>query len=112
MLSVCTFNSSAMSGSDWFVQCNLRWERDICTSKRFTFAPLCLCSRSETTQGETLQTLEDMALTQVTAWLNPTHVRSHMPTDISYTVNVKMLKICTFGYLKNIPEGVFFKAVL
>lgn len=45
--------------------------------------------------------------------VNPTYVRSHMPTDISYTVNVKMWKICTFGNLKNIPDGVFFfEAVL
>lgn len=39
--------------------------------------------------------------------VNQTYVRSHMPTNISYTVNVKMSKICTFGKLKNIPDGVF-----
>lgn len=41
-----------------------------------------------------------------------TYVRSHMPTNISYTVNVKMWKICTFGKLKNIPVGVFGGSVV
>lgn len=70
-------------------------ERDICTSKRFTFAPFSPCSgKSETTNlseggsdsdapgGHGTETSDSPA--------NPTYVRSHMPTNISYTVNVKM----------------------
>lgn len=105
------------TGSDWFVQRNLRWERDICTYKRFTFAPFSLCcGKSGTTNlsegGRDTETPGGHGTDPSDSLVNLTYVQSHMPTDISYTVNVKMWKICTFGNLKNMPVGVFFEAVL
>lgn len=95
MFSTCTFNCSTLSGLDWLVQHNLRWERDICTSTRFTFAPFSLCSgKSETTNlaggGRDTETPAGHGTDPSDSLVNLTYVRSHMPTDISYTVNVKM----------------------
>lgn len=70
-------------------------ERDICTSKRFTFAPFSLRSgKGETTTlsegGRDTETPGGHGTDPSDSLVNPAYVRSHMPTDISYTVNVKM----------------------
>lgn len=64
-----------------------------------------ICQR----EAETLKTPGGCGADPSDSPVNPTYVRSHMPTDISYTVNVKMWKICTFGNLKNMPVGVFLR---
>lgn len=76
-------------------------ERDICASKRFTFAPFSLCSgKNDSTNlsdggSDTETSLETRApgghgTDPNDSLVNHTYVRSHMPTNISYTVNVKM----------------------
>lgn len=82
VLSMCTFNYSTVSGSDWLVQRNLRWNK--VPRRRETYVHprdllllhfLCaagsvilqICQRD----AVTLKLPEDMALTQVTAWLTP-----------------------------------------
>lgn len=88
-------------------------ERDVCTSNRFTFALVSLCSeKNETTNpvsdgGSHTESPGGHGTDRNDGLVNLTYVRFHMPTNISYTVNVKMLKICTFAELKNIPVGVF-----
>lgn len=112
-----------LSGSDWLVQHNFRWnkvphKRETYVHPRGLLLLHFLCAvgrmRPQICQMEevTLKLLEDMALTQVTAWLTRHMLSSHTPTDISYTVNVKMWKICTFGKLKNITVGVFWGRVV
>lgn len=117
MLLICTFNCSAVSGSDWLLHHNLTWKK--IPHRRETYVhprDLLLLYFLATMERMRLQIYQMEAVTETPgghgsdpsdSLVNLTYVRFHMPTNISYSVNVKMLKICTFGKLKNMPVSVF-----
>lgn len=80
VLSMCTFKCSIMSVSEWLFQLG---EGHMFIQEIYFCSILFVQSVSETTylSAEPLLLLEDMALTQVTAWITQ-HLRSHMPTEI------------------------------
>lgn len=97
-LSTRTFNCSTVSGSDLLVHRSLRWNkvprrRETYVHPRDLLLLHFLCSgKSETTnlsEGGS-DTPGGHGTDSSDSLVSPTYVRAHMPTNISYTVNVKM----------------------
>lgn len=99
MLSTCTFNCLIVSVSDRLLQRGLTWneEEKHVQPGDFSFflALFSLCSWKNETKdvsdgGSDTETPGRHGTDPNNSLVNPTYVKSHMPTNISYTINVKM----------------------